>query len=49
MQLHNTFTDAGRFTKTFSTANLPTGVYYLKILIGKDLKVKKYQHKIIEK
>jgi hypothetical protein len=39
--IYNAFTDAGTFTKTFSTANLAKGIYYLKIFIGKDFKVEK--------
>jgi hypothetical protein len=41
MQLHNGFTDTGQFTKTFSTETLLKGIYYLKIFIGKDLKIEK--------
>jgi hypothetical protein len=41
MQLHNAFIDVGTFTKTFSTATLTKGIYYLKIFIGKDFKIEK--------
>jgi hypothetical protein len=40
-QIHDAFTDAGTFTKSFTTNTLPKGVYYLKIQIGGDLKVEK--------
>ena len=40
-ELHNAFTDAGTFTKTFSIADLPIGIYYLKIFHNGNLKVEK--------
>ena len=40
-ELHNAFTDAGPFTKTFSIEKLPVGVYYLKIIHNGNTKVEK--------
>ena len=40
-ELHNAFTDAGTFTKTFSIADLPIGIYYLKIFHNGNLKIEK--------
>ena len=40
-ELYNAFTDATTFTKTFSIAELPIGVYYLKITHNGNVKVEK--------
>jgi len=40
-ELHNAFTDAGTFTKTFSIEALPQGVYYLKIKHNGTTKIEK--------
>ena len=40
-ELHNCFTDAGTFTKTFSMAKFPSGVYFLKINLDGNIKVEK--------
>jgi DNA topoisomerase IB len=41
MQLHNTFTDVGQFTKTFSLADFPQGMYYIKIKHNENIKLEK--------
>jgi hypothetical protein len=40
-QIYNAFTDAGTFTYSFATQDLPKGIYYLKIFIGGEVKVEK--------
>jgi hypothetical protein len=40
-QIYNAFTDAGTFTHSFATQDLPKGIYYLKIFIGGEVKVEK--------
>ncbi|MDR0926911.1 MAG: T9SS type A sorting domain-containing protein [Ignavibacteria bacterium] len=40
-QIYNAFTDAGTFTHSFATQDLPRGIYYLKILSGGEVKVEK--------
>ncbi|MDR0926751.1 MAG: T9SS type A sorting domain-containing protein [Ignavibacteria bacterium] len=40
-QIYNAFTDAGTFTHSFTTQELPKGIYYLKILSGGEVKVEK--------
>jgi hypothetical protein len=40
-QIYNAFTDAGTFTHSFATQDLPKGIYYLKIFIGGEVMVEK--------
>jgi len=40
-EIHNGFTSAGEFTKTFSLKELPIGVYYLKIVHNGNVRVEK--------
>jgi hypothetical protein len=40
-QIYNAFTDAGTFTHSFATQDLPKGIYYLKILSGGEVMVEK--------
>ncbi|MDR0926510.1 MAG: T9SS type A sorting domain-containing protein [Ignavibacteria bacterium] len=40
-QIYNAFTDAGTFTHSFATTDLPKGIYYLKIFIGGEVMVEK--------
>jgi len=40
-EIYDGFLDVCTFRKSFSTANLSRGVYYLKILIGNEVKVEK--------
>jgi uncharacterized protein YjdB len=39
--IYDGFVYVGSFTKTFSTANLPKGIYYLKIFIDNKVKIEK--------
>ena len=41
LEIHNDFTSAGEFSRTFSIATLPIGVYYLKIVHNGNVKVEK--------
>ena len=41
LELHNSFTDAGIFSRTFSIEMLPIGVYYLKIIHNGNIKIEK--------
>jgi DNA topoisomerase IB len=41
MQLHKDFTNTGQFTKTFSLAPFPQGMYYLRIKHNENVKMEK--------
>jgi len=40
--VYDGFANEGLFTKIINTGNLPKGVYFLKILIGKDYITEKF-------
>jgi len=37
MEIYNGFADVGICTQTINKKHLATGVYFLKILVGKDI------------
>lgn len=44
VSLHNSFAEAGHFTKSFSLANLPPAVYYLRIVHSGNVRIEKIIH-----